>query len=129
MTPKPRTKHQHRIVEILQAGPIEDSNGQATPILLAQTGHRTTQALSGVLAQMEREGLIIREVYGRRTYRIALATSVQPARVATVTSAISDVDRELVELRVENAELRRRLERQEVVIFNQSIALNAQRAS
>lgn len=51
---------------------IQDSDGQATALLMVETGHRTTNALSGVLAQLEMAGLIERDVGGRRTYRIAL---------------------------------------------------------
>lgn len=86
MSPQPRTRHQKRIVEVLRqyGGALEDPNGQAVALLMAETGHRTTNALSGVLAQMERENLITREVKGRRTYSIRLADSVEtpPVRIA-----------------------------------------------
>lgn len=54
-------------------GEIQDPDGQATALLMTETGHRTTNALSGVLQQLEVSGYIERDVSGgRRTYRIAL---------------------------------------------------------
>lgn len=52
---------------------IQDPDGQATALLMTETGHRTTNALSGVMMHLEQAGLIERDVSGgRRTYRIAL---------------------------------------------------------
>jgi DNA-binding MarR family transcriptional regulator len=68
------TPHRAKVLSILlrEGGAIEDASGQATPLLRVETGHRHTNSLSGVLGQMEKAGLIQRDVNGRRTYRIAL---------------------------------------------------------
>jgi DNA-binding MarR family transcriptional regulator len=66
------TPHRAKVLTVLLQGDIEDASGQATPVLKAHTGHRHTNSLSGVLGQMEKAGLIQRDVNGRRTYRIAL---------------------------------------------------------
>lgn len=97
---QPRTKHQRRIAEVLAGygGAIEDPNGQAVSLLMAETGHRTTNALSGVLAQMEREHQITRDVKGRRTYRIALAAAVPAAQPdnGTGPADLSGVDLDML---------------------------------
>lgn len=68
------TPHRAKVLSILlrEGGSIDDASGQATPLLRAETGHRHTNSLSGVLGQMEKAGLIQRDVNSRRTYRIAL---------------------------------------------------------
>lgn len=66
------TPHRAKILSVLLKGDIEDPSGKATPMLKEHTGHRETNSLSGVLAQMEEAGLVVREMNGRRTYRIAL---------------------------------------------------------
>jgi len=67
------TPHRSKILTILlEQGEIIDPDGQATSLLMIETGHRTTNALSGVLQSMEQAGLIERDTAGRRTYRISL---------------------------------------------------------
>lgn len=68
------TPHRARILSILRQGDIEDLSGYASPILREQTGHRSHNALAAVLLQMENAGLLLRDMNGRRTYRIALTT-------------------------------------------------------
>lgn len=67
------TPHRAKILSILlEQGEIIDQDGQSTTLLMQETGHRTSNALSGVLLAMEQAGLIERDKAGRRTYRIAL---------------------------------------------------------
>lgn len=68
------TPNRIRILEILssEGGEIRDEAGQATSYLMTQSGHRTTNALSGMLMAMEKDGLIARDTAGRRTYSIRL---------------------------------------------------------
>lgn len=63
-----------KVLQILakEGGEIRDETGQATSYLMAQTGHRTTNALSGMLLKMEEDGLIARDTGGRRTFSIRL---------------------------------------------------------
>jgi DNA-binding MarR family transcriptional regulator len=69
----PITPHRAKILQVLlDQGEINDPDGQSTTLLMAETGHRTSNALSGVLLSMENAGLIERDKAGRRTYRIAL---------------------------------------------------------
>jgi len=73
MTEFVMTPHRTKILSVLlEQGEIVDQEGQATTLLMEETGHRTTNALSGVLLSMEQAGLIERDKAGRRTYRIAL---------------------------------------------------------
>lgn len=71
----PITPHRTRILEILAEGDIRAEDGQATRLLMEKTGHQTTNALSGVLQQMEQGGVIRRETAGRRTYFIGLTAA------------------------------------------------------
>jgi DNA-binding MarR family transcriptional regulator len=66
------TPHRAKILSVLLRGDIVDQDGQCTTLLMAETGHRTSNALSGVLLSMEKAGLVERDKAGRRTYRIAL---------------------------------------------------------
>lgn len=68
------TPNRIRILEILrdEGGEICDGAGQATSQLMARSGHNTTNALSGMLMAMENDGLIVRDLAGRRTYSIRL---------------------------------------------------------
>ena len=73
MSDFPITPHRAKILQVLlDQGDIEDPSGQSTTLLMAETGHRTSNALSGVLLAMEQAGLVERDKAGRRTYRIAL---------------------------------------------------------
>lgn len=71
----PITPHRTKIMEILAEGDIRAEDGQATRLLMEKTGHQTTNALSGVLQQMEQGGVIRRETAGRRTYFIGLTAA------------------------------------------------------
>lgn len=67
------TPHRAKILTVLlEQGDIHDSDGQSTTLLMDHTGHRTSNALSGVLLAMEQAGLVERDKAGRRTYRIGL---------------------------------------------------------
>lgn len=67
------TPHRAKILTVLlDEGDIHDSDGQSTTLLMDHTGHRTSNALSGVLLAMEQAGLVERDKAGRRTYRIGL---------------------------------------------------------
>lgn len=87
------TPHRQRVLEILSEGPIEDPDGRAVALLQPLTGHHTTNALSGVLEAMERQGLIRRHVAGRRTYRIELASddaSAEPRETPSTIERLPD---------------------------------------
>lgn len=110
----PMTPHRRRVLEVLSSGPIEDDKGWAVRKLMEQTGHQTTNALSGVLESMEEAGLIRREIAGRRTYRIEAAAELdepeappapvvpirlpepEPERSVEETLAAGDVDLDLL---------------------------------
>jgi hypothetical protein len=74
---------QEKIVAFLatRAGSIEDPTGRGLTAELAEAiGHQRPAALNVLLGQMEDDGVIIRDVRGLRTYRIAL-TDDRPAEV------------------------------------------------
>jgi DNA-binding MarR family transcriptional regulator len=84
----PITPHRAKILQVLlDQGEIQDPDGQSTTLLMAETGHRTSNALSGVLLAMEKAGLIERDKAGRRTYRIALTR--QGRKLAESLSGVS----------------------------------------
>lgn len=97
--PGKNSTHWGVILEALAAGPIEDPSGLATQKLMAETGHSSTNALTKILARMEAEGLVERDISGRRTTRIALTAAgrrqvrrVSPARVAEAPAPSTNGD-------------------------------------
>lgn len=81
--PGVNSRHWDTILESLADGPIEDPSGLATQKLQAVTGHDSTNALAKILRRMQEEGLIERDISGRRTSRIALtAKGRRQVRVA-----------------------------------------------
>ena len=67
-----------RILDYLasQGGSIESSDGRGLTREMARAvGYEDLSTLNAMLTRLEREGAIVREVRGRRTYRIAAATN------------------------------------------------------
>lgn len=79
--------HWDTILDVLEHGPIEDPSGLATEKLRQITGHESTNALVKILRRMEAEGLIERDVNGRRTTRIAAAPQPRRRRVSRAAPA------------------------------------------
>lgn len=75
--PATMTPHRLAVVQALldAGGTMEDQAGLVAGKLRERTGHKTTQALSGVLQAMEEAGIIRREMAGRRTYKIELVAA------------------------------------------------------
>ncbi len=76
---------------------ITDPGGMASTRLAEAVGYPgSSVAFAQLLSGMERDGLIMREVRGKRTYRIILAPGVQPGRAkagdATADPAAQAVD-------------------------------------
>lgn len=72
-----------RILDYLAAhgGSVESATGQGLTRELAQSvGYDDLSALNAMLTRLEREGAIVREIRGRRTYRIALSPGAGAAR-------------------------------------------------
>ncbi|HUN33404.1 MAG TPA: hypothetical protein VMU95_15450 [Trebonia sp.] len=71
-----------RIISYLGAvADISDPGGMASTRLAEAVGYPgSSVAFAQLLSGMERDGLIAREVRGKRTYRIILAPGVQPGR-------------------------------------------------
>ena len=71
-----------RIISYLGAvADISDPGGMASTRLAEAVGYPgSSVAFAQLLSGMERDGLIAREVRGKRTYRIVLAPGVQPGR-------------------------------------------------
>lgn len=71
------TRERLLMIEVLrEQGPLVDANGRATERLVAALGERghdaTTRGTTGLIHRAEREGIVEREVRGKRTFRIAL---------------------------------------------------------
>jgi hypothetical protein len=67
---------------------ISDPGGMASTRLAEAVGYPgSSVAFAQLLSGMERDGLITREVRGKRTYRIILAPGVQPGRVRAASIA------------------------------------------
>jgi hypothetical protein len=71
-----------RIISYLgSVSDISDPSGMASTRLAEAVGYPgSSVAFAQLLSGMERDGLIAREVRGKRTYRIILAPGVQPGR-------------------------------------------------
>lgn len=111
---------------VAAGGTIDDGKGFVVSNLRQQIGYDNTQALSMVINQLEKAGLIRREVVGRRTYHLELVEDAvapedraviglperkKPA-VVQVPRPVRDVERELADLRAEVERLTRIIVRQ-----------------
>lgn len=64
---------EHVVAYLAEAGELYDKDGLASTRLAAAVGYPgSSVAFAQLLSGMERSGLIVREVHGKRTYRIAL---------------------------------------------------------
>ncbi len=75
-----------RILAYLQAqgGSITSEEGRGlTQAIASAAGYTDLSVLNGMLSRLEREGMIQRDIRGRRTYRIALAGAAGARRRAT----------------------------------------------
>ncbi len=71
------------IAHLAAAAEIVDPTGMASTKLAEAVGYPgSSVAFAQLLSGMERDGLIARDVRGKRTYRIALSDTVTPARPA-----------------------------------------------
>jgi len=91
----PRTSaHRQLIVDYLNDnGPVSDPSGRATAVLKEAVGYDKGDAgFNQLIASMEKEGQIQREIRGKRTFRISSASGA-PAAVAPVRSdGAQDID-------------------------------------
>jgi hypothetical protein len=127
-----------------RGGEVRSTDGcNLTAAIANGAGYASITALNAMLARMERDGLIVREVRGKRTYRVALTATAPmlpprravPRRAQAIDglpvvahgSAFAQVDIGLPELfsalggiliamRDENAELFRRVEALEELV-------------
>jgi hypothetical protein len=75
------------IAHLAAAGEIADPTGMASTRLAEAVGYPgSSVAFAQLLSGMERDGLIAREVRGKRTYRITLADGAAAARPGLVAS-------------------------------------------
>jgi hypothetical protein len=72
-----QSQTRRQVAEYLtQHGPLEDAQGRATAKLMEALGHEGPAAnFAQLISNMDRSGQLTREVRGKRTYRIAAATS------------------------------------------------------
>ena len=71
------------VAHLADVAEIADSTGMASTRLAEAVGYPgSSVAFAQLLSGMERDGLIAREIRGKRTYRITLATSARAARAA-----------------------------------------------
>jgi hypothetical protein len=90
-----------RIISYLgSVSDITDPSGMASTKLAEAVGYPgSSVAFAQLLSGMERDGLIMREVRGKRTYRIILAPGVQPGR-AKAGDAVGGPTAQAAEARV-----------------------------
>jgi hypothetical protein len=93
-TERARTRLNQQRVEVLRAllggGPIEDPAGHAMRILMGRTGRTDLSATHGVVAGMERAGLVRRTMHNRRVIRLEAipeALSERETRLVWSTTA------------------------------------------
>jgi hypothetical protein len=78
------------IAHLALVAEVADGTGMASTRLAEAVGYPgSSVAFAQLLSGMERDGLISREVRGKRTYRITLSASV-PARVVAEPAATED---------------------------------------
>ena len=71
------------VAYLVEVAEIADPTGMASTRLAEAVGYPgSSVAFAQLLSGMERDGLIAREIRGKRTYRITLATSARAARAA-----------------------------------------------
>jgi hypothetical protein len=71
------------VAHLADVAEIADSTGMASTRLAEAVGYPgSSVAFAQLLSGMERDGLIVREVRGKRTYRITLAAGARAARAA-----------------------------------------------
>jgi len=122
-----RATRRDRILEYLSArgGAIESDDGRGITRQLADAaGYDDLSTLNGMLARLERDGAITRDVRGKRTYRIALVAATDAAaaerpqrrpvpttrkRRRETSTAINSQDPVIVELNRTVADLAARL--------------------
>jgi hypothetical protein len=76
------------IAHLAEAAEITDPAGMASTSLAEAVGYPgSSVAFAQLLSGMERDGLIAREVRGKRTYRITLADGVSATRAALAAGA------------------------------------------
>ncbi|WP_238005761.1 hypothetical protein KZZ52_43525 [Dactylosporangium sp. AC04546] len=81
----------------MSAGPVEDPSGYATSVLKDAIDYEGSQvAFIQLIAAMDREGEIVRDIRGKRTYRIDAGPAIDAAAVAPVTQAAPAVDAAVV---------------------------------
>ena len=74
-----------RIVEYLtEHGPVRDASGRATALLKDAVGYEGSDTgFTQLVSAMAKSGNLMREVRGKRTYRVSLSSSPPPATTAT----------------------------------------------
>lgn len=73
---------------LVSSGPLEDSSGHATSALKNAVNYQgSSVAFIQMIAAMDRDGEIEREIRGKRTYRIAAAGEVAAAALAGFPAA------------------------------------------
>lgn len=77
------TRHRASIINALRqaGGEVEDKSGKAVSLLSARLEGNPPKTLSTILQTMERQGVITREVRGKRTFRIMLVDGVVVEKV------------------------------------------------
>jgi len=76
------------ITHLLAVGDITDPTGMASTRLAEAVGYPgSSVAFAQLLSGMERDGLVAREVRGKRTYRITLPEGAAEARAAKASAA------------------------------------------
>lgn len=74
-------------------GPVSDPSGYATGILKDSIDYQgTSVAFIQLVAAMERDGEIVREIRGKRTYRISLSTANMSTERMSVYPTNNDLD-------------------------------------
>lgn len=111
------TPNRIKVLDILhkEGGEIHDKDGLATSHLMTQSGHNTTNALSGMLMAMENDRLITRDTAGRRTYSIRLTSlgkqvvdeQASPTPVEPVAVAKTPASRRPTTIDILQAEIQR----------------------
>jgi hypothetical protein len=94
--PRDNTIRQRIIDHLATNGPVADKSGRATSVLKDAVGYKSSDAgFSQLIGAMERDGLLTREIRGKRTFAIAgvaTATAIPPPRSEEADAGRLDYD-------------------------------------
>jgi hypothetical protein len=90
--PRDNTVRQRIVAYLAANGPVTDTSGRATSVLKEAVGYESGDAgFSQLVGAMERDGLLVREIRGKRTFSIS-GTASAPFVAPGMPMATDEID-------------------------------------